>query len=72
MENQENNIKEYMSAKEAAILLSQTMQDMVERKITARHALAISRVAIALAKVIEVADLNARVEFLEQVLKKKK
>ena len=71
MENQKNT-KEYMNAEETATLLSQTMRDMVERKITARHALAVSRIAIALAKVIEVADLNVRVEFLEQVLKKKK
>ncbi len=66
--NQENKEKR-MSADEAAVLLSQTMRAVVERKITLRHALTISRIAIALAKVIETADLNDRVEFLEQVLK---
>ena len=70
--NNEENIETRLSIKEAAILLSRTMRDLTERKITARHALAVSRIALALAKVIEVADLNDRVEFLEQVLKKKK
>ena len=66
----ESNTKT-MSAAEVAGLLSQAMRDMAERKITLRQASAISRIALALAKVIEVADLNARVEFIEQVLKKK-
>ena len=60
-----------MSATEVAVLLSQTMHDLADRKITLRQAMAVSRIALALAKVIEVANLNARVEFLEQVLKKK-
>jgi hypothetical protein len=68
MENQ----KKHMSAEETAELLSQVMRDVVERKTSLRHALTVSRIAIALAKVIEVVDLNDRVEFLEQVLKKKK
>ena len=72
MENQENNTKKYMSAEEAATFLSQTMRDVVERKITLRHALVVSRIAIALAKVIEVVNLNDRVEFLERVLAKRK
>lgn len=59
-----------MSAAEVAALLSQTMRDVAERKITLRQAMAVSRIAMALAKVIEVADLNGRVELLEQVLKK--
>ena len=61
-----------MSAAEVAALLSQTMRDMAERKITLRQASAISRIALALAKVIEVADLNDRVELIEQTLKKRK
>jgi hypothetical protein len=72
MENQENNAKKYMTAQEAAAILSQTIKDMADRKITMRHALTVSRIAVALAKVIEVADLNERVEFLERTLKKKK
>lgn len=48
------------------------MRDLTERKITLRQASAISHMALALAKVIEVADLNDRVELLEQTLKKRK
>ncbi len=70
MENQEPKTKKYMSVEETAVLLSETMKDVVERKITLRHALTVSRIAIALAKVIEVVDLNNRVAFIEQTLKK--
>ena len=61
-----------MTAKEVAALLSQTMRDLSERKINLRQASAISHMALALAKVIEVADLNDRVAFIEQALKKRK
>lgn len=61
-----------MSAAEVAALLSQTMRDLSERKITLQQAMAVSRIAMALAKVIEVADLNSRVELLEQVLNKRR
>ncbi len=70
MEN--NTTKKRMSAEDAAAILSQTLEDVAMRRITLRHALAVSRVAAALAKVIEITDLNARVEFLEQVLKKRR
>jgi hypothetical protein len=70
MENQD--IKKPMDATEVAMLLSQTMRDVAERKITLRQAMTVSRIATALAKVIEIADLNARVAFLEQALKKRK
>ncbi len=65
----ENNT---MNPKEVAEILSQTMRDVSERKITLRHAMAISRIAVSLAKVIETVELSDRVEFLEQVLKRKK
>ncbi len=71
MEHEENT-KKYMSATEAAELLSHTMREVVEKRTTLRHALTVSRIAIVLAKVIEVADLNERVAFLEQTLKKRK
>ena len=61
-----------MSAAEVAALLSQTMRDVSERKITLRQAMVVSRIALSLAKVIEVADLNDRVAFIEQMLKKRK
>jgi hypothetical protein len=71
MENQEHPEKT-MSAAEVAALLSQTMRDVSERKITLRQAMVVSRIALSLAKVIEVADLNDRVAFIEQMLKKRK
>jgi|GEM_PF-6316044 len=61
-----------MRPKEVAEILSQTMRDVSERKLTLRHALVMARMATALAKVIETSDLNDRIEFLEEVLKKKK
>ena len=61
-----------MSAEQVAELLSQTMQDMAEKKTTVRHAMAMSRVALALAKVIEVVDLKKRVELLEQIMAKRR
>ncbi len=61
-----------MSAEDVALVLSQTMQDVKERKVTLKYALAISRLATALSKTIEVVDLSERVEFLEQALKKRK
>ncbi len=66
-----NETEKTMSAAEVAALLSQTMRDLTDRKITLRQAVAASRIALALAKVIEVADLNARVELLEHIFKKK-
>jgi hypothetical protein len=73
MENEGTTEREKaMSAAEVAVLLSQTMRDLADRKITLRQATAVSRIALALAKVIEVSDLNDRVEFIEQMLKKRK
>jgi len=66
------NIKTKMSAEDATILMSQTIKDYLERKINARKATTVTRMALALSKTIETADLNQRVEFLEQALKKKK
>jgi hypothetical protein len=61
-----------MNIEDAATILSQTLEDVAARRITIRHALAVSRVATALAKVIETTSLNDRIELLEQVLKKRK
>ena len=71
-ENLEKLKDERLSAEEVAIILSQTIKDVKDRKVTLRYALAISRLALALSKTIQVADLNDRVEFLEQSLKKRK
>ena len=61
-----------MGAQDAAAILSQTLEDVAARRITLRHALAVSRVATALTRVIETTELAERVELLEQMLKKRK
>jgi len=61
-----------MSAEDVALVLSQTLKDVAERKVTLRYALAVSRLALAMSKTIEVVDLKKRVEFIEQVLKQRK
>jgi hypothetical protein len=66
------NIKKIMTIEEASVILSETLQEVAERKTTIRRALAISRLALALSKVTEVTDLKNRVEFLEQALKKRR
>jgi hypothetical protein len=73
MENQEINNQEdkqamSMSAKEVAIMLSDTLRDINARNTTLRKAVAVSRIAMALAKVIEAADLEERIQELEQRL----
>lgn len=70
--NIHENKKEYMSIDQAATTLSNTLQEVVDRKTTLRRAMVVSRLAIALSKVIEIASLKERVEFLEQSLKKRK
>ncbi len=68
--NEDN--KKSLTLDEAAIILSDTLQEVAERRTTIRRALAISRLALALSKVIEIQNLRDRVEFLEQALKKRK
>ena len=63
---------ETMNPAEVAALLSKTMRDLTDRKITLRQAEVMSRIAVALTRVIETTDLNDRVELLEQTLKKRK
>jgi len=64
--------KKGMTVDEAAVILSNTLQEVVERKTTIRRALVISRLAVALSKVIEIQNLRDRVEFLEQTLRMRK
>lgn len=71
MNTQEEN-KKCLTVDEAAAILSNTLQEVAERKTTIRRALAISRLAVALSKVIEIQNLRDRVEFLEQTLRKRK
>ena len=69
--NTEEN-KKNLTLDEASIILSNTLQEVAERRTTIRRALAISRIALALSKFIEIQNLRDRVEFLEQSLKKRK
>ena len=55
-----------MSAKEVAIMLSDTLRDINARNTTLRKAVAVSRIAMALAKVIETADLEERIQEMER------
>ena len=71
-QNQEKTQDERMNAEDVALVLSKTIKDVRDRKITLRYALVVSRLAIALSKTIETVELKDRVEFLEQVLKKRK
>lgn len=64
--------KKSLTIDEAAIILSNTLQEVAERRTTIRRALAISRLSLALAKIVEIQNLRDRVEFLEQALKKRK
>jgi hypothetical protein len=70
--NMNEDNKKSLTLDEAAIILSDTLQEVAERRTTIRRALAISRLALALSKVIEIQNLRDRVEFLEQALKKRK
>jgi hypothetical protein len=72
MNIQENKTKKPMSIDEAAIILSDTLEEVAQRKTSLRRALVVSRLALALSKIIEINNLKERVEFLEQSLKKKK
>ena len=66
------NDKKILTIDEAAAILSETLEEVAQRKTTVRRATAVARLALALVKVAEIADLKARVEFLEQALKKRK
>lgn len=72
MNIQEKNTKEYMGIEQAAAILSNTLEEVNQRKTSLRRALVVSRLALALSKIIEIADLKERVEFLEQSLKRRK
>jgi hypothetical protein len=59
-----------LTIEEAAEILSETLEEVRQRKTTVRRAMTVSRLALALSKVLEIKDLKARVEFLEQSLKR--
>lgn len=70
MENStsEKTKQENMSIEEVSLILSRTIKDIAARRVTVRYALAVSRLAIAMAKTIEVVELKDRVELLERIL----
>ena len=61
-----------MSARDAAAVLSGALEDVAKRRTSLRRALAISRLALSLTRAVQVADLEARVETIEQALKKRR
>ncbi|KKT81776.1 MAG: hypothetical protein UW79_C0015G0015 [Candidatus Yanofskybacteria bacterium GW2011_GWA2_44_9] len=70
MNNQ--NDKKILSIEQAATILSETLEDVAKRKTSLKRARTISRLALELSKITEIADLKNRIEFLEQALKKRK
>lgn len=72
MEFESNKFKKSLTIEEAASILSDTLQEVHKRRTTVRRAMAVSRLALALSKILETADLKARVEFLEQSLKRRR
>jgi hypothetical protein len=72
MNMKQDNEKKCMTVEEAAVILSDTLLEVTQRKTTLKRAMVVSRMALALSKVIEVTSLKERVEFLEQTLKKRK
>lgn len=60
-----------MTPEDIALMLSQTMRDFKERKVTVRYVLAMSRLGSSLANVTYLVDLKKKVELIEQVLKQK-
>ena len=70
MNNQ--NDKKILSIEQAATILSETLEHVAKRKTSLKRARTISRLALELSKITEIADLKNRIEFLEQALKKRK
>jgi hypothetical protein len=68
----EKDIRERMGVEEVLLILSQTMQDVKDRKITLKYALVVSRLALALTKTIETVELRDRIALIEQILEKRK
>ena len=65
------NTKKVLTVDEAAAILSNTLQEVAERKTSLRRAMTISRLTLVFVKVAEIRDLKDRVELLEQALKKR-
>ena len=72
MENQDiqPTDQKSMTAQEAALLLSDTLTNLKNRRVTAKYARTISQIASTLVKVIETADLEERIIEIERRLDK--
>lgn len=68
----ETENKNILDLTEINEILSDALMKVSERKISAKRAQTISRVALALSKNIINVDLKNRIEFLEQVFKERK
>jgi hypothetical protein len=61
-----------MTLEEINELLSQTLRDVVSRKISLKQASTISKIATNISKIISITELKNRIELVEQVLKNRK
>ncbi len=61
-----------MSLEEINIILSNTLRDVIDRKISHREANTISKLINNISKIITSTELKGRIELLEQVLKNRK
>lgn len=68
MENKDSKI----SLDEINLILSETLRNVVNKKVSLKHATTISRLALTLSKNIVNTELKDRVELLEQALKHRK
>lgn len=70
--NEENNNKKTLNIDDVNEILSETLLDVFEKRISLKRAQVISRTALALSKNITNLELKNRIEFLEQVFKDRK
>ena len=69
--DEEDNKKIILSIEDVNEILSRTLLDVSNRKISPKRAQIISRIAIALSKNISSIDLQNRIDFLEQLYNKR-
>ena len=67
-----NEEKENINLNEINKILSKTLLDLSNKKISLKRAQAISRIALALSKNIVNIELKEKIELLEEIYKKRK
>ena len=70
MQSQNTN-NQKLTSENVAEILSQTLKDVFERKITLKHAQVISKLALALSKTLATVEVKQKLEFIELMLKNK-